>query len=195
MKFRGFFHSLEVLRRRRRAFFGRYYCQIARWKGVRFKGRPLIIGRPHFRVYPGTEISIGSNAAFLSGARDNLIGINRPCIISTFNAGTRISIGDNCGFSGTVIGAHTGIRIGDDVKCGANTLITDSNWHPEDPRSGKPSKVSIGNNVWLGVNAVVLKGVTIGDNSIIGANAVVSRDIPANVVAAGNPCKVIKSIG
>jgi acetyltransferase-like isoleucine patch superfamily enzyme len=54
--------------------------------------------------------------------------------------------------------------------------------------------VVIGDNVWLGVNSVVLKGVTIGKNSVIGANSVVTRDIPPNVIAAGNPCKVIKQI-
>ena len=53
----------------------------------------------------------------------------------------------------------------------------------------------IGKNVWLGAGAIVLPGVTIGDNSVIGAGAVVSRDIPANVVAVGVPCRVLREIG
>lgn len=57
---------------------------------------------------------------------------------------------------------------------------------------GKPIK--IGNNVWIGGNVIVLPGVTIGDNSVIGAGSVVNKDIPANVVAVGNPCKVIKEL-
>ena len=54
--------------------------------------------------------------------------------------------------------------------------------------------VHIGNNVWIGAGAVILPGVTIGDNSVIGAGSVVTKDIPANVVAVGNPCKVIREI-
>lgn len=54
--------------------------------------------------------------------------------------------------------------------------------------------ITIGDNVWLGGNVVVTPGVTIGENSVIGAGSVVVKDIPANVVAAGNPCKVVREI-
>ena len=87
-----------------------------------------------------------------------------------------------------------GIKIGNNVRCGANTLITDSDWHMDDPRSGPNKDVVIGDNVWLGYGVKVLKGVHIGENSLIGIGSVVTKDIPANVIAAGNPCKVIKSI-
>ncbi|GAO31958.1 galactoside O-acetyltransferase [Geofilum rubicundum JCM 15548] len=80
------------------------------------------------------------------------------------------------------------------MKCGANTLITDSDWHLEDARTGKPQPIVIEDNVWLGVNVTVLKGVRIGANSVIGAHSLVVKDIPANVIAAGNPCKVIKAL-
>jgi len=106
----------------------------------------------------------------------------------------QIQTGSDCGFSGTVLAAFKRISLGENVICGANTLITDSDWHPEDPRSGVPAPIVIGDNVWLGVNATVLKGVNIGDNSVIGAGSVVTRDIPPNVIAAGNPCKVIKPL-
>ena len=55
--------------------------------------------------------------------------------------------------------------------------------------------IHIGRNCWLGAGVIVLPGITIGDNSVIGAGSVVIRDIPANVVAVGNPCKVIRKIG
>ena len=117
-------------------------------------------------------------------------------MISTLNSEfkAKIIIGDRCGFSGTVVGAFKSITIGNNVRCGANTLITDSDWHLDDPRSGIPKDVIIEDNVWLGVNSVVMKGVTIGANTVIGANSVVTKSIPANVVAAGNPCKVIRSL-
>nr|WP_282673947.1 DapH/DapD/GlmU-related protein [Lactococcus cremoris] len=54
--------------------------------------------------------------------------------------------------------------------------------------------ITVGNQVWLGANVSLLPGVTIGDNCIIGAGSVVTKDIPANVVAAGNPCQVIRTI-
>ena len=54
--------------------------------------------------------------------------------------------------------------------------------------------ISVGSNVWFGANVTVLPGVTIGDNCVIGAGSVVNKDIPAGTMAAGNPCRVIKSI-
>ena len=55
--------------------------------------------------------------------------------------------------------------------------------------------IRIGNNVWIGAGTVVLPGITIGDNTVIGAGSVVTKDIPANVVAVGNPCRVLREIG
>ena len=123
-----------------------------------------------------------------------MIGINRPCIITTQGSAAEIIIGNYCGFSGTVVGAFDRIELRDNVRCGANVLITDSDWHLDDPRSGKPAPILIKENVWIGEGAKVLKGVTIGANSIIGAGSIVTTDIPSNVIAAGNPCKIIKDI-
>lgn len=151
-------------------------------------------GKTYFYKKKNSTIKIGNNCVFRSHNHSNLIGINRKCSLSTLTAEAIIEIGDNCGFSGTVIGCFVSIVIGKNVKCGANTLITDSDWHSEDSRSGSPRPVIIGENVWIGEGARILKGVTIGDNSIIGAGSIVTGDIPANVIAAGNPCKIIKSV-
>lgn len=156
--------------------------------GTRFIGN-CIISR-----YPQSDISIGSNCTFVSSKNVNLIGINRRCIISTQDRNAIIRIGSNCGFSGSTISAFNKIVIGNNVKIGANVLITDSDWHPEDPRSRLPSPIIIQDNVWLGINVVVLKGVTIGENCVIGANSIVTRDVPSNCIAAGNPCRVIREI-
>lgn len=72
-------------------------------------------------------------------------------------------------------------------------------WHPLHPtprRDGleSASPITIGDNVWLGGGVIVLPGVTIGDNSVIGAGSVVTKDVPANVVAVGNPARVLKSL-
>lgn len=189
---RRFFHLVDSARLRARLALGGYYKFFARCRGVEFLGSCQFMGRPKFKLYPGTRVIVGDGCKFLSGRTDNLIGINRPCIVSVYHAGSVVTIGENTGLSGTVIGAFAGITIGKNVKCGANTLITDGDWHPEDLRSGEPKPVVIGDNVWLGVGVMVLKGAKIGDNTVIGANSVVTGEIPANVVAAGNPCKVIR---
>jgi maltose O-acetyltransferase len=90
------------------------------------------------------------------------------------------------------------ITIGADCQIGPNVqLLTPT--HPVEPQprrdkleAAKP--ITIGDNVWLGGGAIVLPGVTIGDNSVIGAGAVVTKDVPANVVAVGNPARVVRSI-
>lgn len=174
------------------AFLGKRNVFFALWWGVKLGRHIKFDGKCYFKRYPGSAIGIGDNCSFLSRVNSNLIGINRPCLISTLTQEAIIEIGENCGFSGTVIGAFKSVVIGKNVRCGANTLITDSDWHLEDSRVGEPKDVIIGDNVWLGINVVVLKGVTIGYNTVIGANSVVTRDIPACVIAAGNPCKVIK---
>lgn len=149
--------------------------------------------------YPGSIITIGQRCSFRSDNSSNMIGVNRRCMLSTHSKKAGLSIGNNCGFSGTVIGAMEKIEIGNDVLCGANTLITDFDWHGILPHERKTSPgdsrpIIIGNNVFIGYGTVVLKGVTIGENSVIGANSVVTKSIPANVIAGGNPCKVIKEL-
>lgn len=188
-------HYVDVVRRRFLTFLSSLMViPNAWWWGVKINGRIKVLGKILFRRLPKSSIQIGDKCVFNSSVNSNLIGVDRPCMLSTLMRDASIVIGDHCGFSGTVIGAFKNITIGNNVNCGANTLITDSDWHPEDYRSGEPRPVVIGNNVWLGANSVVLKGVTIGDNALIGINSVVTKDIPANVVAAGNPCKVIKEI-
>jgi acetyltransferase-like isoleucine patch superfamily enzyme len=141
-----------------------------------------------------SAIIIGSDCHFRSRATSNLIGIRNPCIISTHHSDAKLQIGNSCGFSGTVIGVFKEVYLGNHVRCGANTLITDSDWHPDDPRVGSAQPVRIEDGVWIGYGSIVLKGVTIGENSVIGAGSVVVSDIPKNVIAAGNPCRVIKSL-
>lgn len=90
------------------------------------------------------------------------------------------------------------ITIGDDVQMGPHVqLLT-----PTHPVAAEPRRqgweaalpVTIGNNVWIGGGAIVLPGVTIGDNTVVGSGAVVNRDLPADVVAVGNPARVVRSV-
>ena len=161
-------------------------------RGIKKDTGCRFFGIPHFRRFQFSEISMGKNCTLRSDQTSNLIGVNRKCIFSTHSSEAKIIIGDNCGFSGVTIGAASEIRIGNNVLCGANVVITDFDWH-NDISNTHPEPVIIHDNAWIGLNTVILKGVTIGENSIIGANSLVLKDVPENVVAGGNQCKVLKT--
>ena len=115
-------------------------------------------------------------------------------------AGAHVHFGSNvyANFNLTLVD-DTDIYVGDKVMFAPNVTVATAG-HPINPELRYQAMqynipVHIGNNVWIGANAVVLPGVTIGDNSVIGAGSVVTKDIPANVVAVGNPCRVIREIG
>ena len=113
--------------------------------------------------------------------------------------GTNIFLGDNFYANfGVVMLDCAEIRIGDNALLAPNVQLYAAH-HPLDTAtrlSGLElaSPITIGNNVWIGGGAIVLPGVTIGDNVTIGAGSVVTRDIPSNVVAVGNPCRVIREL-
>ncbi|MDJ0879312.1 MAG: acyltransferase [Halieaceae bacterium] len=109
-----------------------------------------------------------------------------------------ITLGDYVLVSpGTRISASDEITIGDSVMIANGAYITDSDWHGIYDRTARDDQVKpvhIGENAWIGDHAMVLKGVTVGQNSVVAARAVVTRDVPANVVVAGNPAKVVKEL-
>jgi maltose O-acetyltransferase len=90
------------------------------------------------------------------------------------------------------------ITIGDDVQIGPHVqLLTPTHPVDSDLRRAKweaAEPITIGHNVWLGGGAIVLPGVTIGENTVVGAGAVVTRDLPANVVAVGNPARIVRHL-
>ena len=92
----------------------------------------------------------------------------------------------------------TDIFVGDNVMFGPNVIIATAGKPVDPPLREKVAQfnipVRIGKNVWIGAGAIVLPGVTIGDHSVIGAGSVVTKDIPPNVVAVGNPCRVLREI-
>ncbi len=107
------------------------------------------------------------------------------------NIGKGVFINAGCRFQD-----QGGITIGDGALIGHNVVIATLNhaFEPENRGDMIPSPVVIGKKVWIGSNSTILPGVTIGDNAIIGAGSVVTKDIPANMIAVGNPAKAIKSI-
>lgn len=146
----------------------------------------------------GARITIGDNFYLSSGNGVNPIASNLQADVYV-EPGATLTIGNNVGMSSTRLWIHESARIGNNVKIGGCVLITDTDAHPMDyvaRRSSnegtKSAPVVIEDDVWVGAHCIILKGVTIGARSIIGAGSVVTKSIPADCVAAGNPCKVIK---
>jgi acetyltransferase-like isoleucine patch superfamily enzyme len=101
---------------------------------------------------------------------------------------TAPGLNSNCYIQG-----RNGIQMGHNVRIGPGVGLISANHDPDDyDRWPVTPPIVIGNNVWIGMNTVVLPGVQIGDNVAIGANSVVTKNIPADTIAAGNPCRAIR---
>lgn len=147
------------------------------------------------------DLAIGDNFTMTSGDCINPLCRNIYACIYITNGG-KIKIGNNVGMSSPCLWVTNSLIIGDRVRIGGNCTIIDSDVHDIDfmaranlrPHDIKNAPIVLENDVWLGTNVTILKGVTIGARSIIGAGSVVTKSIPADCIAAGNPCKIIKRI-
>lgn len=169
---------------------------------VRFKLAPQMasFGKNHFIVKPwhivffGEPIHIGDHISIL-GCSDNKIRIT---VWPQGKPVKGIVIGDHVLISpGVRISASNHIHISDSCMLASNVYISDSDWHGIYNRAISTAgeiSVVLEENVWVGDSAIICKGVRIGKNSIIGAGAVVTSDIPPNVIAAGNPARVVKTL-
>jgi acetyltransferase-like isoleucine patch superfamily enzyme len=165
-----------------------FYCESAQ-VFRHFKGKA-----PH-AVRIGKHVSIYAGCSFA-------VGVNGRCTIGDFTL-----------LNGALIMAEERIEIGSHCLVSWNVGIADSDFHPLEPaqrlidsqalapfykdRPPRPplhtAAVVICDNVWIGMNAVILKGVTIGENSVVAAGAVVTKSVPANAIVAGNPAAVVKT--
>ncbi len=131
--------------------------------------------------------------------------------VSFDSAEATVKIGDRCYLGRSHLVCHTGISIGDDVIISWGVTIVDHNSHALDWGRRrhdvtnwmkgiknwvgvKIAPVTIGNKVWIGFGATILKGVTVGEGAVIGAQAVVTHDVPAYTVVAGNPARIIRNL-
>lgn len=182
----------------------------AKWWKVDMKSGCTFIGKIYFRRTPNSVLKIGNQSRFLSSFSANLHGLNRNCMLTTVRYGAEIIIGNNVGMSGTIVVAASSVKIGNRVFCGANTTITDTDSHSLDFRDRVPSAFSqkeknwiepvgiapivIEDDVFLGLNSIVLKGVHIGKGTVVAAGSIVVNDLPAYSIAAGQPAKVVASL-
>lgn len=160
----------------------------------------IVRGLPILSIAHHSSIKIGDHAYLISRPNNTALGVNHPVILRTLKTNARICIGSRFRASGVTLCAASGISIGDRVTMGANVTVTDTDFHASDPKirssiddanQAKNAEVAIGDDVFVGMNAMILKGVTIGRGATIGAGSVVTKDVPEGAVAAGNPAKVI----
>jgi acetyltransferase-like isoleucine patch superfamily enzyme len=163
---------------------------------VKFHGFTIIFAFKH------SSILLGKGTIINSSPLSNMLGLyQRAIIIARY--GGHISIGENCGISGSTIYSMLDIRIGNNSIIGANCKIIDNDFHPIEKEYrvlnlnkeyARKNPVVIGNDCFIGMNSIILKGTTLGNNVIVGAGSVVSGNFPDNVIIAGNPAKIIRTI-
>lgn len=171
--------------------------------GCRVGGDLEVYGRVILRS-PWGGIEIGDRVQLISSSwRCSAGALNHPVRLCTFMKEAKIILANGVGLNGTSITCRsTYVRIGAETMIAPNVMILDSDFHipwPPENRGFYPgtefdAPVHIGEQVWVGANSLILKGVTIGNNSVIGAGSIVVKDIPANVLAAGNPARVVKDL-
>jgi acetyltransferase-like isoleucine patch superfamily enzyme len=136
-----------------------------------------------------------------SFVRSNPLGPNHPVILATWRRASSLEVGANFAMTGGVLCASSRIKIGNNVAVGANSVIVDTDFHPIDPEGrklnpneGKSAEVIIEDDVFIGMNCLILKGVTIGRGSVVGAGSVVTGNVPPRTIVAGNPAQTVREL-
>lgn len=185
-------------------FISRYKNHIKlRLYGITHGKNCVIHGYIRINVSPTANVSIGDFFYMSSGGHRNPLCANQEGhIFAEDNA--VILIGHHVGMSSVILRAAKSIKIGNYVKIGANVKILDTDAHSidfsirrntnHDMKEKHSSPIIIEDDVLIGVNSIILKGVTIGARSIIGAGSIVTKSIPPDCIAVGNPAKVIKRL-
>ena len=201
---RKFFYVIPRLR----VLFYKYFNRLYFWaNGIHFGARMQVYDKVY--VIGRGNVAIGDDFVFSSGDSINPICRNIRGAIYLMTEDAQIEIGNHVGISSACLWAKDKITIGNNVNIGGDCIIMDNDAHPHDyilRRSDYSGDVGwnsyietipaapivIEDDVWIGARCIILKGVHIGARSIIAAGSVVTKDIPANAIAGGNPCKVIR---
>ena len=168
--------------------------------GVSWQWGWRLKGFPKFRARGGGKIRIGERFAAHSRSKGNSIGVFQPVIITAWGELAQIIIGDDVGLSGCSITAERRIEIGNRVLVGAGVLIIDTDAHPLSPEGrfanlpANTAPIVIGDDVFIGARAIILKGVSIGAGAIVGAGAVVVKHVPSRAIVVGNPARVVGNV-
>ena len=178
--------------------YSRFYCAlhgIAWGKGWKIYGCPII------QRHRESSINIGAGFSCRSWTDSNPLGPYHSLILSTRAKDALLRIGEDVGITGGTLCAVHRIEIGNRVTIGANTTIVDTDFHPlrpeerlKNPHQGSHAPVFIEEDVFIGMNSIILKGVRIGKGSVIGAGSVVTTNVEPGAVYAGNPAVFVRSL-
>ena len=169
--------------------------------GIKFGRNLRISGHCNLHLEQNAQFIIGDNFSLSSGSFINPLCRNIEAGIYV-HSNAKLAIGNNVGMSSPCVWARTAITIGNHVNIGGDTIIMDSDAHSldymirrttEDQKYAQSAPILIEDDVFIGTRCIILKGVTIGARSIIAAGSVVTKTIPADCIAGGNPCKVIRN--
>ncbi|WP_295654513.1 acyltransferase [uncultured Mucilaginibacter sp.] len=158
------------------------------------------MGIPLLDMHPTSKCIFGSGLSMVNKDIFATLGKNNRCKI-VIAPGATLKLGNNVGMSNTTIVASTSVTIGNNILFGGGVMIVDTDFHSQNPKhwhtpndlmNMNKSAVVIKDDVFIGMNSIVLKGVNIGSNVIIAAGSVVSKDIPDNQIWGGNPARFIK---
>lgn len=154
----------------------------------RFNINAKICQRGRIRITKkNAKIIIGDRTSLWPNVKISCVGAHRkPAILIM---GKKCSVGDR-----TEIHCGSSITIGDEVIISWDCVLIDRDYHPVSGDIEKVSPIIIGNRVWIGCRAIILKGVNIGDGAIVAAGAVVTKDVPPYTLVAGNPARFIKEV-
>ncbi len=169
--------------------------------GCRYGRHLCVDGNLWIWVEKRGAIQLGDGVRINARRASNWVGMTTPAIFECRGNGC-ITIGNHSGLSGAVLSSRSGITLGAHVNVGGNVRIYDHDYHSlnhEERRSRetdqaniKSRPIIIGNDVFIGVNSIILKGVIIGDRAVIGAGSVVRCDVPSDGLWAGNPAVKIR---
>lgn len=190
---------LRLFRNIKNAFDALYNFTMIKYHGVSYQTYPVIAGRLLLRN--AGKIVLGDKVVFNNNTLYNGIGIYKSCSV-VVKQNAVFSVGDCSGFSGVSIYCANKIVIGNNVKLGGNVSIWDTDFHPLDYLKRRNDEnhlavtkpIEIMDDVFIGANSIILKGVTIGRKSIIAAGSIVTNNVPDCEVWGGNPAKLIRKI-
>jgi acetyltransferase-like isoleucine patch superfamily enzyme len=169
-------------------------------QGVQVGRGVLLFGAPIVQRAGGSAITLGDRVVLCSLPHDTALGVAHAVVLRTLGPEARLEIGEDTGISGGSICAAGRVRIGARCLIGADVLIADTDFHPlaaagrrhgADPGTIGAAGITIGDDVFIGARACILKGVTIGPGAVVGCAAVVTRDVAALTIVAGNPAREI----
>ena len=170
-----------------------------RLNGVEVSERARMMGVPIVERHADSRIVIGDDVVLCSRSRWTALGVSHPVVLRTLRPGAFIAIGRGTGISGGSICSAVSVSIGERCMVGADVAIVDTDFHAVDAAirdNGSNgvacAPVHIGDDVFIGTRALILKGVRIGNGATVGAGAVVTRSVPAFAIVGGNPAKILR---